>query len=83
MNFELTNVRLGKLACPRVNDDQKIYVGDQKSNSGCPHDYWTLESLFYKTVFILSMFLLPCERNTLEDYHKYLRTTRFCIPVVL
>ena len=32
-------VRLGKLACPRVNDDQKIDVGDQNLNSGRPHDY--------------------------------------------
>ena len=30
--------RLGKLVCPRVNDDQKIYLGDQKLNSGRPHD---------------------------------------------
>ena len=31
--------RLGKLACPRVNDDQKINVGDQKLNS----DIWSSE----------------------------------------
>ena len=42
------NTRLGKLLCPRVNGDQKIDVGDQKLNSGRPHDYWILESLFYK-----------------------------------
>ena len=75
--------RLGNLACPRVNDDQKIYVGDQKFNSGRPHDYWTLESLFYKILFIFSIYLLTCKRNTLEDDHKCLRTTSFCIPVVL
>ena len=38
-------LRLGKLACPRVNDDHKIDVGDQKLNSGRPHDYWTLVNL--------------------------------------
>ena len=32
------NSMLGKLACPRVNDDQKIGVDDQKLNSGRPHD---------------------------------------------
>ena len=31
--------RLGKLACPRVNDDQKIDVDDQQLNSGRPHGY--------------------------------------------
>ena len=31
--------RLGKLACPRVNDNQKIDVDDHKHNSGRPHDY--------------------------------------------
>ena len=48
--------RLGKLACPLVNDDQKIDVGDQKWNSGCPHDYWILESLFYE----ISCFFFYC-----------------------
>ena len=38
--------RLGKFACPRVNDDQKIYVDDHKLNSGRPHDYWILENFF-------------------------------------
>ena len=47
---------LGKLACPRVNDDQKIDVDDQKLNSGRPHDYWILENLFYKMLFIISIF---------------------------
>ena len=59
---------------------RKIDVGDQKLNSGCPHEYWTLESLFYKILFI---FLMPCIKNTLEDDHKCLRMTRFCITVVL
>ena len=36
-------VRVGKLACPRVNDDQKTVVDDQKLNSGRPHDYWIFE----------------------------------------
>ena len=30
--------RLGKLVCPRGNDDQKNGVDDQKLNSGRPHD---------------------------------------------
>ena len=34
----LLGCRLGKLACPRVNDDQKIDVDDKKLNSGHPHD---------------------------------------------
>ena len=38
--------RLGKLACPRVNDDQKKDVDHQILNSGRPHDYWILECLF-------------------------------------
>ena len=43
--------RLGKFACPRVNDDQKIDVDDQKLNSGGPHDYWIfLELSLYDTV---------------------------------
>ena len=42
--------RLGKLACPRVNDDHEIDVDDQKWNYGHPHDYWILESLFYKKI---------------------------------
>ena len=41
-------IKLGKLACPLVNDDQKIDVGDQKCISGRPQDYWTLENLFSK-----------------------------------
>ena len=75
--------RLGKLACPRVNDDQKIDVDDQKLNSGRPHDYWILENLFYKLLFIISIFLLSSKWNTLEDDHKYLWTTSFSILVVL
>ena len=76
-------MRLGKLACPRVNDDQKIHVDDQKWNSGRPHDYWILESLFYEIFFIFYFFLLPSKWNTLEDDHKYLWATSFCILVVL
>ena len=34
-----TFYRLGKLACPLVNDDQKIDVDDQKLSSDCPPDY--------------------------------------------
>ena len=52
------NIHFGKLACPRVNDDQKIDVDDQKWTSGRPHDYWILESLFYKILFFCSIFLL-------------------------
>ena len=48
--------RQGKLASPRVNDDQKIHVDGQKWNSGRPHDYWILESLFYKILFLFSFF---------------------------
>ena len=33
-----TYPRLGKLACPSVNDDPKIDVDDKKLNSGHPHD---------------------------------------------
>ena len=65
-----TYYRLGKLACPRVNDDQKINVGELKLNSGRPHDYWILESLFYKISFIFSIFLLPWKKNAPEDDHK-------------
>ena len=63
--------RLAKLACPYVNDDQKIDVDDQKWNSGRPHhDYWILESLFYKILFICSIFLLSSKYDIL-----HLRTT--------
>ena len=41
--------RLGKLACPRVNDDQKMHVEDQKLNSGRPHEYWILEACSIKS----------------------------------
>ena len=44
----IISFRLGKLACPRVNDDQKIHVDDHKLSSGRPHDYWILERLFYE-----------------------------------
>ena len=84
LSFVYFEIRLGKLACPRVNDDQKIDVDDQKCNSGCPHDYWILESLFYEVLFIFFYFFLPpCTRNALEDDHKYLWTTSFSILVVL
>ena len=36
----LHRLRLGKLVCLHVNDDQEIDVDDQKCNSGRPHDYW-------------------------------------------
>ena len=75
--------RLGKLACPRVNDDQKIDVDDQKYNSSRPRDYWILESLFYKILFISSKKNLPSKWNTLVDDYKYLWTTSFSILVVL
>ena len=35
----VTYDRLGKWACPRVNDNQKIHVDNQKMYSGRPHDY--------------------------------------------
>ena len=37
--------RLGKLACPRVKDDQKSGVDDQKLNSSRPHDDWSFGEL--------------------------------------
>ena len=46
--------RLGKLACPRVNDDQKIGVDDQLLNSGPPHDDWILESLHFEIMLNFS-----------------------------
>ena len=76
-------LRLGKYACPRVNDDQKKDVDDQKLNSGRPHDYWILGCLFYKIFYIFSFFLPPCKGNTPEDDHTCLWTTTFCILVVL
>ena len=82
-NEKIDLSRLGKLACPRVNDDHKIDVDDQKLNSGRPHDYWIFGSLFYIISLIFSVFLLPCKRNSGEDDHKYLWTTRFLILVVL
>ena len=48
--------RLRKLACPRVNDDQKIHMDDHKLSSGRPHDYWILERLLYE---ILCSFFPP------------------------
>ena len=55
------------MACPRINDDQKIDVDDQKLNSGRPHDYWILENLFYDILLIFANFLLLCRRNSHED----------------
>ena len=49
--------RLGKLACPRINDDQKIHVDDQTLSSGRPHDFWILERLFYEILSFFPFFL--------------------------
>ena len=49
--------RLGKLACPRVNDDQKIDVDDQKLNSGRPHDYWIFKSFLSIILLIFPLFV--------------------------
>ena len=49
--------RLGKKACPRVNDDQKTVVDGQKLNSGRPHDNWIFERLsLKKSLFFLSFY---------------------------
>ena len=50
------NDRLGKLVCPRVNDDQKIGVDDQKLSPGRPHDYWIFEGLIYENFVFFSYF---------------------------
>ena len=50
--------RLGKLACPRVNDDHKIDVDDQKLSSGRPHDDWTSGCIFYKLLLNIIDFSL-------------------------
>ena len=52
--------RLGKKACPRVNDDQKTVVDGQKLNSGRPHDNWIFERLSLKKIVIFPIFLLFC-----------------------
>ena len=54
--FSPNHFSLGKLACPRVNDDQEIDVDDQKWNSGRPHHFWILETLFYEISFIFFYF---------------------------
>ena len=36
--YTVIHGRLGKLACPRVSDDQKSGVDDQKLNPSRPHD---------------------------------------------
>ena len=53
----MTKTRLGKLACPCVNDDQNIHVDDPKMNSGRPHDYWILERLFHEILSFSPLFL--------------------------
>ena len=63
------------MACPCVNDGQKIDVDDKKLNSGRPHDSWILESLFYKMLLIIPIFLLLCKRDSPEDDHECLWTT--------
>ena len=45
-----------KLVCPRVNDDQKIDVHDQKLNSGRPHDYWIFKSFLFIILLISPFF---------------------------
>ena len=45
--------RLGKLAGPCVNDDQKLHVDYQNLNSGRPHDYWIWERLIYEILCFL------------------------------
>ena len=72
-----------KLVSPCVNDDQKIDLDNQKLNSDLPRDYWILDSLVYKILFIFSILLLLCKKNTLEEDHKCVRATNFCIQVVL
>ena len=64
--------RLGKLACPRVNDDQKIDVDDQKLNSGRPHDYWIFKSFLS---IILLVFSPICLLSDCSAKVIYLRTT--------
>ena len=70
--LHLKSPQARKLACPCVNDEQKIVVDDQKLNSGRPHDYWILESVF---LTIFQNFLLLCKRNSPEDNHECLWTT--------
>ena len=53
---------LGKLVCPRVNDDQKIDVDEQKL---------IFEGFLFVKLLIFPIFLLPnCSTNV-----RYLRTT--------
>ena len=62
--------RLGKLACPRVNDDQKSGVDDQKFNSSRPHDDWSFGRLRSKIMFNFPHFStasLVCIHYILED----------------
>ena len=58
--------------CPRVNDDQKIDVDNQKLCSGRPHDYWILERLFYTILHFSYLFhWLYCSAKD----NMHLRTT--------
>ena len=73
--------RLGKLACPRVNDDLRIHVDDHKLSSGChmTTGFWRNCPMKY-CVFFWFFFLLVilfCKRNTLEDDHNCLWTTNY------
>ena len=72
--YSAYRARPGKLACPRVNDDQKIDVDDQKLNSGRPHDYWILENLFYKCCLSFQFFYCPANgihlRTTTNTYGR-------------
>ena len=64
--------RLGKLACPRVNDDLKIHVDDHKLSSGRPHDNWILEKLsyeilcFFPSFFFFFFYWLYCSAKELH-----------------
>ena len=62
--------RLGKLACPLVNDDQKIDVDDQKQNSGRPHDYWILDRFAYTILLDFPIFPFSFYCSTKEIYMR-------------
>ena len=48
--------------CPRVNDDHKTVVDDQKLNSGRQHDNWIFERLSLKKfLFVLSFYCFAKE----------------------
>ena len=65
-------VRLGKSACPRVLDDQKKAVDDQKLMSGCPHDD---QNLFYDH---LNFRPQSDDFSHLKGFLKILKITFFC-----